>query len=305
MRSFVDSTPLLGQSEALHRRAQEEGYLFFRKLLPEEHVLEVRRDICGVLQQHGWLDSGTDPMDAITTQQPVIEGQEEFEPVYDDVQKTESFHALAHEPAIIQVLDAVFQEPTLPHPRNIARLIFPQATKFSTPPHQDYIFIQGTPHVWTAWTPLGDCPQELGVLAIMPGTQKELLPVEPMLGAGGHGIADRHLQGEWHCQGLACGDVLMFHSMVVHRGLHNVTENKMRLSVDYRYQGQSQEICVESLEPHHGHLKWPEVYHGWKSKQFQYYWRDVDLNLVKFNRGLFERDLQQGKPVALAGRGGY
>ena len=54
------------------------------------------------------------------------------------------------------------------------------------PPHQDFIHIQGSPNVWTAWLPLGDCAHDLGGLSLLVGSHKVgVLAVSRALGAGG------------------------------------------------------------------------------------------------------------------------
>ena len=70
------------------------------------------------------------------------------------------------------MMQTVIGGPVLPHPQKIARLWFPQYEEHTTPIHQDFIHIQGTHNVWTAWMPLGDIPRELGGLAVMPRSHK-------------------------------------------------------------------------------------------------------------------------------------
>ena len=48
--------------------------------------------------------------------------------VYGQVMKLESFHALAHDPAMLAMYRDLIGEAVLVHPRNIARIIFPQNT---------------------------------------------------------------------------------------------------------------------------------------------------------------------------------
>lgn len=69
--------------------------------------------------------------------------------------------------------------------------------------------------------------------------------------------------------------MLIFHSMTVHKALPNVTEERLRLSVDYRYQPASEPIVETFLKPQYGQISWEEVYAGWKSRDLQYYWRVV------------------------------
>ena len=49
----------------MRERAAEQGYLFFRSLLDSESVLDLRRQILEVCQQHGWLDDDAPLMDGI------------------------------------------------------------------------------------------------------------------------------------------------------------------------------------------------------------------------------------------------
>ncbi|MDE0553523.1 MAG: phytanoyl-CoA dioxygenase, partial [Candidatus Poribacteria bacterium] len=71
-----------------------------------------------------------------------------------------------------------------------------------------------------------------------------------------------------------------FHSHAVHKALPNQTSDRIRLSVDYRYQGSSQPVTEGSLLPHFNRMGWDEIYTSWKSAQYQYYWNAFDLNRV-------------------------
>jgi hypothetical protein len=56
----------------------------------------------------------------------------------------------------------------------------------------------------------------------------------------------------------------------------------MRLSVDYRYQAEGEPLAEHVLKPHFGRLSWEDIYAGWKDDSLQYYWRDLDLEVVPF-----------------------
>ena len=60
----------------------------------------------------------------------------------------------------------------LPHPQKIARLWFPQYTEHTTPMHQDFVPLPSSFSTYTFWAPVGDCPLELGGLAVLPGSHK-------------------------------------------------------------------------------------------------------------------------------------
>ena len=60
----------------------------------------------------------------------------------------------------------------------LAWLILPDRPASSTPPHQDYVHLQGTEEVWAAWLSLDDCPRQMGGLTLMPGSHRHgLYPV--------------------------------------------------------------------------------------------------------------------------------
>ena len=271
---FTESGELVAQPTALRARAQEDGYVFFRGLLPEAPVQELRGYVTAILDSVGWLDAGTDPLAAISTQEAKLNGTPVFTPIYDTIQKLESFHTLAHHPALLQVAEALLGDRAMPQPSTIARVIFPDTLEYTTPPHQDFILVQGTPEVWTAWLPLGPCPVELGGLAVLRGShERGILPVHESKGAGGLRIEAAALRGDWRSSPFAGGDVLFFHSKTVHQGLPNTSGNRIRLSVDYRYQKLSDKIMYKNLGVHQGRVTWEEVYAGWKSDRFQYYWQ--------------------------------
>jgi hypothetical protein len=64
---------------------------------------------------------------------------------------------------------------------------------------------------------------------------------------------------------------------------------QIRISTDYRYQGVSQPIVADGLEPHYGRVGWSEIYQGWHNGDFQYYWRDLKLNIVARDTSFHER----------------
>ena len=270
---FVESGDLFDSPDQLRTRAAESGYLFFRDIVDNESILRLRRDITRIVEKAGWLDDGTDPFDAISTQEAKLASTSEFTPIYDAIQRLESFHTMAHDPGVIGVASSLLGEPAMPHPSAIARIIFPTRLEYTTPPHQDFILVQGTPEVWTCWVPLGTCDHELGGLAVLEGSHlRGILPVHEAKGAGKLSVEQGALDGEWHSSPFGIGDALFFHSKTVHQGLPNVSENRVRLSVDYGYQKATDLIMEKNLGVHQGRLTWKEVYEGWTSDEYQYYW---------------------------------
>jgi hypothetical protein len=289
MIPFVESNDILTDDIELKSRAHRDGYLFFRGLADKENLLELRHRFTEILDRHDWLIDDVDTMEARSLKEFSHEGGEDWWPIFDEFQRLRLFHQFAHDPGVVGVFDRLFGEPTLPHPRNIGRIIFPNAD--TTPPHQDYVHVQGTPDTWTSWIPLGNVPCELGGLAVYAGSHVHgILPVRDMKGAGGVGIANLPPGHEWHTSEFVAGDVLLFHSHLVHRGLDNETPDRIRISVDYRYQPVSHKIAQNSLEPHLMRFGWDFVYENWDYDEFKYYWKDLPLEVVPHRADVYIRE---------------
>ena len=282
--SFLDSTALLNEPDALRLRAHEMGYLFFPGLLSAESIQPVRRQVLDICQAQEWIKADSELDDGIAcSDDPVIEstGDPRWKTFYDEVQRLRDFHALALSPSILSALEVLFGEAVLPHPRNILRAIFPRSATYSTPPHQDHFYIGGSRDTWTCWFPLGDCSVELGSLAVLPGSHLTgFLDVHEAHGAGGRAVAVAE-DGTWAGGDFASGDVLLLHSLMVHQGRDNQTD-RLRLSCDFRYQPRSHPVRSDSLVPHMNWLTWDEVYQNWdRNDPLRRYWEQWQLEIVE------------------------
>ena len=56
MAPFFDSTPLMGDRDALRERLDCDGYLFVKGLLPRKDVIRVQRRLLQKASKGGWLD---------------------------------------------------------------------------------------------------------------------------------------------------------------------------------------------------------------------------------------------------------
>ena len=272
--------------EELRRRLADEGYLFFRGLQDADRLRALRRDILGVLMKGGWLVPGTPVEDGIARiEAQCTEGDPEYTGVYHQVQRLESFHRSGHWPEVLDVMARAIGDEVLPQPQKICRLWFPQYTEHTTPTHQDYVHFQGSYDTYTCWAPVGDCPVELGGLAIIPGSHRPevVMPHHFSLGAGLLAIDADEVSGQWQTTNYEIGDTLIFHSLLVHRALPNLTENHMRLSLDNRYQSARVPIAEQMLMPHLSGispLSWDDVYEDWQSDDLKYYWKVHDLDVM-------------------------
>jgi hypothetical protein len=292
-------------AEELRRRLEDDGYLFFRRLLDPLRLLNLRREMLTVMQAGGWLIEGTDPVAGIANPDArSTEGDPEYTDVYHKVYKLQSFHEIAHCREVLDLLEQIRGGQMLPQPQKVARLWFPKFTEHTTPIHQDFVHFQGTWDNLTCWSPVGDCPQELGGLAVLRGSHKvnRVLDHHFSLGAGSLHVdpaAHSELGGEWLTTDYEVGDTLIFPALTVHKALPNVTEDRLRVSLDNRYQRVCDPIAEHMLNPHlsgMSPLSWADVYASWSSDEFQYYWKEHNMpvlpKITKYLEQAFEEAIQ-------------
>ena len=177
------------------------------------------------------------------------------------------FHELAHSASVVALMQRLIGSPVLVHPRKIARIGLPQ-DELVVGPHQDFPLIQGSADVLTCWVPVGDCPDELGGLRVLKGSHH--LGVRPMVQAPRVGglVIGEPLDEEpgWCTTDFEAGDALIFHSLTVHTAKHNHTD-RLRLSVDFRYQSLRDPVVEGSLLPHYFPVVagYDELSEGWTS----------------------------------------
>ena len=214
MRPFLDSTDAVDDGPELARRMARGGYLFVPGLLPADRLERVRRRFLDFAGDAGWILEDTDPAEAVADLEGfTVEPQPEYMAVIRAVHGLEDFHALQHAPELLDLIGRLCGgAEILPHPRLIPRAIFPQREAYTTPPHQDFIPIQGTESTYTAWIPLSDLSAEMGGVQIAEGSHLGgVYDFRPGLGAGGIEIT-RSFDGTWRWGPFAQGDVLFFHS---------------------------------------------------------------------------------------------
>lgn len=275
-------------AEELRIRIDEDGYLFFRRLIDPARLLDLRRQMLTKMQAGGWLIQGTDPIAGIADSAArSTEGDAEYTDVYHEVYRLQAFHEIAHCDQVMQVLERIRGCAMMPQPQKVARLWFPKFTAHTTPIHQDFVHFQGTHDNLTCWSPVGDCPQELGGLAVLRGSHKvdRVLDHHFSLGAGSlHVDPTEHAEisgdsNQWHTTDYEAGDTLIFPALTIHKALPNLTEDRLRVSLDNRYQRVSDPIAEHMLNPHLSSmspLPWDEVYRDWDNTELQYYWKQYD-----------------------------
>jgi hypothetical protein len=307
VKHFKVSNDALDDVPELQRRLAEDGYLFIRRLLDPQPLWDLRLQILAVLREGGWLQAGSNLADGVAdVSTKCAEGDPEYIAVYKNVQRLEAFHRLPHDPTIVSLIEKIVGETVLPHPSKIARLWFPQNTLHTTPAHQDFVHFQGSYETYTCWTPVGDCPLELGPLAVLVGSQQSgaIFDHHFALGAGGLAVDTEALAGEWVSSDFALGDALIFPSRTVHQALPNLTRDRLRVSLDNRYQARSQPIAEHQLLPHLNRVSgqtWDDIYPHWPASDLQYYWKDLSLTVLPSDTTRQERAFAEALELARQG----
>lgn len=286
---MYEANELLGDASAVQARLAQDGYLFFRNIIPTEKLLELRDQMTRILAEHGWIEDGERRMDARAISRPRREGQPKFFEVHDRVIALEALHGMAHEEHLMNVMRQALGDSVFPHPLSITRLVFPDAPELSTPPHQDFPNNQGSPKLTAAWMPLADCRIEDGSLAVLEGSHKfGVLPLQFHLGAGNRrAVLNEAMEKcRWVGADFRLGDIILFPSLTVHKAMENYNAERMRLSVDFRYQPEGEALTDGCLQPHFQRLSWEEIYQDWKSDAHKYYWRDKDFVEVPWDQSL-------------------
>lgn len=293
MQPFTDSTALLDDGPALADRMRRDGYLFLRGLLPADRLRAVQAQIGAILRDAGWLRPDAPLAEALADPAGFcVDPEPAYLTVLRRINRLEDYHALKHHKALVGLFERMLGGPILPHPRVLMRNIFPAREEFTTKAHQDFPNVQGTTEVFTAWFPLIDCPLPVGPLQVAAGTHGgAIYDFAIGAGAGGIEITDP-LEGRWVSGPFALGDVLIFHSLTVHKGVPNRSD-RLRMSMDVRYQLASEPFNPDNANADGQPLSWEEVYAGWQSADLQYYWRRMGLTEKPFDRTWFDkRDTQ-------------
>jgi len=288
IKPFTESNNLLKNPSRLRKRLRDDGYLFLKGILPKKDVLEVRRKVLEICEENGWLQKETKLMEGLTDHIPIQEGTEAYSKVYEKVQSLEGFHRLKLHNNFKNILEDIFEEPVIPFPQTIGRIAFPKDNLNKTHPHQDWIFVGGSTESISCWTPLGDTPIEIGGLTILEGSHKAGF-LEPRLARGpGHRTVDIDPELEWVQSDYENGDLLLFKMLTIHAASENLSQHRLRLSIDFRYTGESHVIndewMVPHLSPNNPDMNWNFLESEWKDSPTAHYWERLPkMKLRKHN----------------------
>ncbi len=243
-----DSTPDLHDASRLSQTLQEDGYLLLRGLVDPDLVDRVKGDIMALLHQHQIIEDNGSP-------EPLWSGgpqptETEYMAVYEKVVALDSFNELAESPRILETLESVIGKPVQVWKQRLFRVIYPTP---DAPPesanvgaHQDGAvkFGYSARIFYTCWLPLMEINQELGGLALVPGSNhRGVLPLDGTVASrhkdpkqqGASGVSMDVPENSWVSTEYHPGDAVFFTNLTIHRGRPNFSD-RIRFSCDFRYQ---------------------------------------------------------------------
>ncbi|MBE7424949.1 MAG: phytanoyl-CoA dioxygenase family protein [Ideonella sp.] len=252
MRTLLDCTALTGDPDALRSQAMRDGCLFLRGIPGAEAVAPLAALVRQVAEALGFVLP-----DAEIRSPPCVRPGAALDGTgYDDPRWLElqqrvlpdpRFAAVGDHPELLRVIEILFGESPLTRRGDICRIALPGAPHLTTPPHQDHWYTGGSMNLWTTWIALSDAPLELGPLAVLPGSHRAGLLPHGGEGAGRQGV---HVPdaSEFAAAPLVAGDSILLNCLTVHCALPNLTRDRVRVSVDYRYQPASEPIHVARVD---------------------------------------------------------
>lgn len=262
----------------LGHEMNEYGYVMIRGLLSPDHLNPLFSDIIYLLEEMGWLNSESDPLERIANiPSACAEGDALYKTVYDSIFNLQSFHSFPHHALLQETMKLLVGSELFIHPKTMARLMFPNFESGVIHAHQDHTAIGGDEESFTAWIPLHDCPLEQGPLRIMEGSHR--FGLQPITVETGYIVQGMERGDEWVEGNINAGDVLLFHSLTVHEALPN-RSNRLRISLDCRFQNYKRPVDPSTLVfTGKSKRSWEDVYNTWASDELKYYWKKIPLEL--------------------------
>jgi hypothetical protein len=287
LKEFTIFEPVLN----LQTEFREQGYLFIRSFFPIDLIKQVRNRVIHILQLEGWGKSEKEKFLAIEPVRRI--NSHSFYQCMSRLMQEELLHELSEHPPLNWLLSALLGNPVFCHPQKMVRITYPYSLnpKDLVPPHQDLFYVKGERDTFTAWIPLGDYLPEQGGLQVASRTHKQgLFPTHQNdEGRFGCSAIKEHLTGFlWHKAHYRLGDLLIMHSLTLHRSSINEDE-QFRLSLDCRFSSVLGSINENHLlPPYHPHVPcWKVLSHNWSntnrfllSSTIQVHKKEKELNEI-------------------------
>ena len=225
---LTDSTPLIGNAEAIRRRYEEDGVLFFRGVMDPALLGWAQEKYREALVGEGLIDPALEA--------PKWTGKvtKTWRPC--DAIGTTVWHEVVKQPALNAIMRDVFDADPVWIPIAAHRSGMPTGPvgpdqDIFAGRHQDGFYNEGM--LFTiCWMPIRDVQMDRGSFAVAPGTHKRGSLHDTAV--KGNAIPrDAIADSAWRSANFKVGDVLVFNYLTAHTGLPNPSD-EIRMSLDVR-----------------------------------------------------------------------
>ena len=257
-----DSSDAASDPTELHRRFEQDGYLYMKGYLDRDEVMDARREVTRLLGQAGDLDPSYPEIEAVGMPGEGLRFKPEIASQSKAVQK------LLYSGRLPDFYRLFYREEIRHYDFTWLRAMGPGK---GTNPHCDLPYMgRGTHNHMTCWLPYGDISFELGGLMVLEGSHKRMDLLKNYVfrdvdsycdnkpeqkkraddggwtftGTLSHNppMVRNKFGGRWLTTEFEAGDFLTFGMFLVHASCDNQTENRLRISSDSRYQRASEAI---------------------------------------------------------------
>lgn len=220
-----------GVNDSVREQFARRGFCVLRQVVPPDAIRALMEEYLSMLrQQTGWRI--TDPWTGDIIQR-FREAPDAESRIYNSIRTAPALRALAIHPSITTGAEAAMCGSIALLGKIVFRIDLPFDTAELAYWHQDRFYVKGDERIITAWLPLQDTPFERGCLGVMPGSHLDgLLPHDLVIGK--RHVPRAALGREIRLVEMAAGDLLLFHSHLVHSSNLNLSET-IRYSVQARF----------------------------------------------------------------------
>jgi ectoine hydroxylase-related dioxygenase (phytanoyl-CoA dioxygenase family) len=260
LSSFVDSTEISSDHQALAESFDKNGYIFVKGLISQESVNNARREVFGRLAE---VDEIREPaIEGIATgRSRRVELVGDLGVFWQSVSEGQAIRRVSHATETKSLLDTLFNEESLAHDYSFLR---PGVKGRFTFLHFDYpFFSRGSKRVVTAWTAIGPVPKDEGALFVLENSHSFDDLIADAVEIDYDSSSSPRVQMTDDLVELARarssrllttdfdpGDIVLFSMTTMHGAFDNNSElGRARLTVDVRWQPAAEPVDERYIGP--------------------------------------------------------
>lgn len=182
----------LNDRDELHRRMEQDGYLYLPGLLDCDQVLAARAEVMDRLYGAGMLDKDRPAIEGVVAPKAQYDGASTGPFMPQLTVDNQSLHTLLYTGAMLEFYEFFLGGAVRHYDYTWFRAKKPGLNTVTTP-HCDIVYMgRGTKNLYTSWTPLGDVPYEMGGLLVLEDSHR----LEPLRATYGATDVDKYCEND-------------------------------------------------------------------------------------------------------------